>query len=149
MTSAALQSVSVSERLRRDWKQNRTIQEQKEFAMPPLKIDYIEFQTPALADSKAFFAKAFGWSYTDYGPHYASFAGAGIDGGFDGGVESDDAVGPKPALIVLKADDLAAAERAVIAAGGQIVKPAYAFPGGRRFHFREPGGNDLAVWSET
>jgi hypothetical protein len=117
--------------------------------MAHLKIDYIEFQTPALADTKSFFAGAFGWTHTDYGPHYASFEGAGIDGGFDGSSEADETAGPKPALIVLKADDLAAAERAVIAAGGEIVKPAFGFPGGRRFHFREPGGNELAVWSET
>jgi uncharacterized protein len=142
-------SVSASEWLRRIWKQVRTFHEQTEFLMPPLKIDYIEIQSPALPDSKAFFAKAFGWSFTDYGPHYASFTGAGIDGGFDGGFEHDETARPRSVLIVLKADDLAAAERAVLAAGGEIVKPTYAFPGGRRFHFREPGGNELAVWSET
>lgn len=116
--------------------------------MTNLKIDYIEFQTPALADSKGFFAKAFDWSFTDFGPHYSGFDGAGIDGGFDEAVEQAETAKPKPPLIVLKADDLAAAERAVTAAGGEIVKPAYAFPGGRRFHFREPGGNELAIWSE-
>jgi uncharacterized protein len=116
--------------------------------MATYKIDYIEFRTPALVDSKGFFAKAFGWSHTDYGPHYASFEGAGIDGGFDGGFEHDETAKPMPVLVVLKADDLEAAEQAVRAAGGEIVKPAYAFPGGRRFHFREPGGNELAVWSE-
>ena len=111
-----------------------------------LKIDYVEFQTPEIADSKAFFAKAFGWPFTDYGPDYASFerSSAGIDGGF-GKQEGGE---PQPVLIILKTDDLAAAEAEVVAAGGEIVTPAFDFPGGRRFHFREPGGNILGVWSE-
>ena len=116
--------------------------------MAPLKIDYIEFQSPALADTKAFFASAFGWSYTDYGPSYSSFEGAGVDGGFDGGADTAGSGQPEAPLVVLKADDLAAAQAAVEAAGGEIVKPIYAFPGGRRFYFREPGGNVLAVWAE-
>ena len=112
-----------------------------------LKIDYIEFQTTDLGRSKDFFASAFGWSHTDYGPTYSSFGlgEAGVDGGFE--QSGDD--GPGPVLVVLKADDLGAAEREVVAAGGEIVKPAFDFPGGRRFHFREPGGNLLAVWSES
>lgn len=109
-----------------------------------LKIDYIEFQTPDLARSKSFFSAAFGWTHKDYGPTYASFGEAGINGGF----EQCGTDAPAPVLVVLKADDLATAERDVVAAGGEIVKPAFDFPGGRRFHFREPGGNLLAVWSE-
>ena len=116
--------------------------------MSPLRIDYIEFQTSALADTKGFFARAFGWSHTDYGPNYASFSGAGEDGGYDGSAAPEGANQCGPVLVVLKAEDLDAAERAVVAAGGTIVKPAYGFPGGKRFHFREPGGNVLAVWSE-
>lgn len=117
--------------------------------MTVLKIDYIEFHTAALAGSKEFFAEAFGWSHVDYGPAYSSFVGAGVDGGFDAGDESAEAGAHRPPLVVLKATDLAAAEQAVRAAGGEVVRPVYAFPGGRRFHFREPGGNELAVWSET
>ena len=117
--------------------------------MGGLRIDYIEFGTGALAESKAFFARAFGWTFTDYGPGYASFGGAGIDGGFDGGAGPQEPGASPGVLVVLKTEDLAAAEKAVIAAGGAILKPAYGFPGGRRFHFREPGGNELAVWSET
>ncbi len=113
--------------------------------MTPLKIDYVELQTLSLGASRSFFADAFGWRHVDYGAHYAGFQGAGIDGGL---AEAQSGI-PKAPLIVLKAVDLAAAELEVIAAGGEIVKPAYAFPGGRRFHFREPGGNEMAVWSEN
>jgi len=111
-----------------------------------LRIDYVEFHSADLAGSKTMLTRAFGWSFTDYGRDYSSFADAeaGINGGFAG--QASGAL--QPALIVLKADDLAEAEAAVVAAGGEIVTPAFAFPGGRRFHFREPGGNVLAVWSE-
>ena len=101
----------------------------------PLKIDYIEFQTRELTRSKAFFAAAFGWSHVDYGPGYASFAGAGIDGGY-GQAEAD---ALEPVLVVLKADDLVAAEQAVVAAGGEIVRPAFDFPGGAAFPFPRAG----------
>lgn len=104
-------------------------------------IDYVEFQTPDMMASKAFLAAAFGWGFTDYGPDYAAFVGAGLDGGLD---TTGDARAP---LVILKTDDLEASEDRVRAAGGEIVKPIYAFPGGRRFLFREPGGNVLAVWS--
>ena len=109
-----------------------------------LKIDYVEFASPDIAASKTFFTEAFGWSFDDYGPNYQAFADAGLDGGIDGS-------GEQPAgapLVILKTDDLEAAEQRVVAAGGEILRPAFAFPGGRRFHFREPGGNELAVWSE-
>lgn len=113
--------------------------------MANLKIDYVEFQTPALADSKAFFAKAFGWSYVDYGPDYSAFEKAGLDGG----LETCEPDSQNPPLVILKADDLEVAQAEVEAAGGEIIKPIFSFPGGRRFHFREPGGNELAVWSLT
>ncbi len=107
-----------------------------------LRIDYIEFDSADPAASRAFFAAAFDWGFTDYGPDYAGIEGAGLDGGI-GRAEG----APKPVLVILRADDLDAAEAAVIAAGGQIVVPQFDFPGGRRFHFREPGGTVLAVWS--
>ena len=112
--------------------------------MTHLKIDYVEFSSPSLPASRDFFAKAFEWSFQDYGPTYAAMTNAGIEGGIQG----DPAEGAGPPLVILKADDLEAAEAAVTRAGGVIVKPIFAFPGGRRFHFREPGGNELAVWSE-
>jgi len=109
-----------------------------------LKIDYVELQSPVLGDSKAFFAKAFGWTYTDYGPDYAEIANGGVSGGLSTAEEP-----MAPPLVILKTDDLKAALAAVERAGGQIVEPIFSFPGGRRFHFREPGGNVLGVWSES
>ncbi|MFT6657436.1 VOC family protein [Maritalea sp.] len=108
-----------------------------------LKIDYVELPGADLAASKHFFAKALGWKFTDYGPEYFSFDNAGLDGGMDG---TKDAVA-KP-LVVLKADDLDAALAQIEAGGGEIVRPIFAFPGGRRFHFKEPSGNEMAVWGE-
>jgi predicted enzyme related to lactoylglutathione lyase len=111
--------------------------------MTVLKINYVEFSTREIGKTTAFFARAFGWTYADYGPEYQSFTNAGVDGGFFDNPE------PIPPLVVLKADDLEAALKSVTDAGGIVVKPIFDFPGGRRFHFREPGGNELAVWSET
>lgn len=107
------------------------------------RIDYIEFHASDLARTKAFYTAAFGWKFTDYGPTYASFD----DGRLTGGFWTEAAPG-RGALIIIYAADLAAAEAKVRAAGGTVLKPAYAFPGGRRFHFTDPSGNELAVWSE-
>ncbi len=109
--------------------------------MSNLKIDYVEFGTSDIGRSTSFFRAAFGWGFADYGPDYQAFEGAGLDGGLDATKNS-------APLVILKADDLARAEEQVVAAGGEITREPYAFPGGRRFHFREPGGNELAVWSE-
>lgn len=107
------------------------------------KIDYVELPGGDLAASKRFYADAFGWAYIDYGPSYAAF-----DEGLEGGFDADSPAGAKP-LVVLYARDLDAMEAKVRGVGGEIVKPIFAFPGGRRFHFRDPAGNELAVWSET
>tara|TARA_R110002020_G_scaffold143848_1_gene316544 strand:+ start:406 stop:750 length:345 start_codon:yes stop_codon:yes gene_type:complete len=109
------------------------------------KLDYLELRAGdgTTERVKAFYAEAFAWSFTDYGPGYAAFS-EGLDGGFDASPEA--ALKPLP---VLYAEDLDAAEAAVTRAGGTIVRPAFAFPGGRRFHFTDPAGNELAVWSET
>ncbi|HEY7901144.1 MAG TPA: VOC family protein [Caulobacteraceae bacterium] len=104
------------------------------------KIDYLEFPASDLAPTKAFYAAAFGWSFVDYGPAYAAFEGAGIDGGFN----AHDAE-PAP-LVILWANDLEAMQARIEAAGGRIVRPIFSFPGGRRFHFRDPAGNVLGVW---
>lgn len=97
---------------------------------------------------KAFYTAVFGWSYVDYGPKYAAITGAGVDGGFDA-----DAGARKPsnqgALVVLYSEDLEATQEAVINAGGEITIPIFDFPGGRRFHFSDPSGNELAVWTTT
>ncbi|MEO5805765.1 VOC family protein [Devosia sp.] len=107
------------------------------------QIDYIEFPSPDRAATSRFFSAAFGWSMTSYGPDYDGLNGAGIDGGVD---QSDQRVGATMAIV--RTDDLDDAEARVIAAGGTITLPQFDFPGGRRFHFREPGGNELAVWVE-
>jgi uncharacterized protein len=108
------------------------------------RIDYVEFPTTDIAATKRFYTGAFGWKFTDYGPDYTSFE----DGRLTGGFFKADTAGAKGALIVIYADDLAAAEARVRQAGGKITKAAYSFPGGRRFHFTDPGGNELAVWSD-
>nr|WP_315054245.1 VOC family protein [uncultured Brevundimonas sp.] len=107
------------------------------------KLDYLELPGGALPQTKAFYGETFGWTFTDYGPTYAAFE-QGLDGGFD--ADAGEAT-PQP-LPVLYAQDLEAMQARVEAAGGVIVRPIYAFPGGRRFHFRDPAGSELAVWSE-
>jgi predicted enzyme related to lactoylglutathione lyase len=109
------------------------------------KINYIEFTSTDIAKTKSFYSTVFGWSFVDYGPDYASFSApaAGIDGGFMKGEPT-----PGSPLVVLYAADLAATERAILAAGGSITVPVFEFPGGRRFHFADGAGNQLAVWSE-
>ncbi|MEM7808970.1 MAG: VOC family protein [Planctomycetota bacterium] len=110
-------------------------------------INYLEISVADLAAAKAFYGEVFGWSFTDYGPTYASFtaAQAGIDGGLE---QVDDLPDRGPVLIVLYASDLDATQRRIESAGGTIVRPTFSFPGGRRFHFADPSGNELAVWSE-
>lgn len=112
------------------------------------KINYVEFPSLDLAASKRFFSEAFGWSFVDYGPHYAAFSNEGLDGGFFK-AEVAGRTERGSALIVLYSDALEASLAKVEAAGGEVVKPIFDFPGGRRFHFLEPGGNELAVWGEA
>jgi len=105
------------------------------------RIDYIEFPSTDRARSSAFFRAAFGWGIVSYGPDYDGLAEAGIDGGVDQAAGRVEAT-----LAIVRTDDLDAAEQRVRAAGGTITRPPFDFPGGRRFHFREPGGNEMAVW---
>lgn len=107
------------------------------------KLDYLELPALGLPETKAFYTAAFGWAFQDYGPSYAAF-NEGLDGGFDSDPEKSAA--PLP---ILYAHDLEAMLVRVEAAGGVIVRPIFAFPGGRRFHFHDPSGNELAVWSEA
>ncbi|MBK9155090.1 MAG: VOC family protein [Chloracidobacterium sp.] len=112
------------------------------------KINYVEFPSRDLSATKAFFEKAFGWSFVDYGPTYASFSGEGLDGGFyEAELASTTENGG--ALIVLYSDRLEETLAKVENAGGRILKPIFSFPGGRRFHFAEPSGNEFAVWGNA
>ncbi len=111
------------------------------------KINYVEFHSRNLALTKTFFERAFGWSFEDYGPEYAAFSNEGLDGGF---YRSDSASTTESgaALIVFYSDDLEATLAKVEAAGGVIAKQIFSFPGGRRFQFTEPAGNEFGVWSD-
>lgn len=104
------------------------------------RIDYLELPVSEIARSRDFYGKAFGWSFKDYGPEYCEFNDGRLTGGFARGV-------PGGPLVILYADDLDETQRRVERAGGRIVKPIFAFPGGRRFHFADPDGHELAVWS--
>ncbi|MEZ5804149.1 MAG: VOC family protein [Rhizobiaceae bacterium] len=109
------------------------------------KLDYLEMPaTGGTLDSvKSFYSAAFSWSFTDYGPTYSAF-----DEGLEGGFHTDASEGPKAPLPVLYSERLEETLEAVENAGGTIVRPIFSFPGGRRFHFRDPAGNELAVWGE-
>lgn len=111
------------------------------------KINYLEFPAKDLAATKVFFTKVFGWSFTDYGPEYASFDNAGIDGGFFSSPLSATAK-TGSALVVLYSKDLEQTLSKVKQHGGIIVQETFSFPGGRRFHFTDPSDNEFAVWSE-
>lgn len=108
------------------------------------RINYIELASTDIEQSKAFFGNAFGWTFVDYGPEYASFD----DGVMSGGFRKEESVTAGGPLVILYADDLEATRDRVARAGGTIVKEIFSFPGGRRFHFTDPSGNELAVWSE-
>ncbi len=111
------------------------------------KVNYIEFTSTDLARTKTFYSSVFGWQFQEWGPDYLSFSSesGGIDGGF--ARRADNAAGPGP-LIVLYSSGLRATQAAIEQAGGEIVVPIFAFPGGKRFHFTDGAGNMLAVWSE-
>jgi len=111
------------------------------------KINYVELPAKDLAATKAFFQSVFGWSFVDYGPEYTAFSNQGLDGGF---FKSDLVSSPQKgaALVIFYSNQLEATLAKVEKAGGSIVRPIFSFPGGRRFHFTEPSGNEFAVWSE-
>lgn len=110
-------------------------------------INYVEFSTRDMPATKAFFEKCFGWSFADYGDEYTAFSNGALDGGFYPAdkASSTDTGG---ALVIFYSETLEATQAKVKAAGGNIIQPIFSFPGGRRFHFAEPGGNELAVWSD-
>ena len=108
------------------------------------RMDYIEFPATDVQGAKAFYQEVFGWEFTDYGPDYTSFH----DGRLAGGFRRMDEVSPGGVLVVLYAVDLEGARERVVEAGGAVTREIFSFPGGRRFHFTDPGGNEVAVWSE-
>ncbi len=113
--------------------------------LPAVRIDYIELAVADTARSKAFYGRAFGWTFTDFGPGYTEFTDGRMKGGFNA---LEGGAAPGGPLIVLHSDDLEAARQRIEEAGGRVVKPAYPFPGGHRFHFTDPDGHELAVWTE-
>jgi predicted enzyme related to lactoylglutathione lyase len=110
------------------------------------KINYIEFGAKNFEKTKAFFSTVFAWSFVDYGPDYVAFSGAGLDGGF---YQSDLSSSTKNggSLIVFFSDSLEQTQSKIKSAGGEIIQSIFDFPGGRRFHFSDPNGNEFAVWS--
>ena len=108
------------------------------------QIDNIEFVVADIARSRDFYGAAFGWSFTEYGPEYCEFT----DGRLTGGLTTMGEVRPGGPLVILYADDLAETQKRLEAAGAKIVVETFAFPGGRRFHFHDPDGYELAVWSD-
>jgi uncharacterized protein len=113
--------------------------------MADARIDYVELPSATAHElTRAFYSKAFDWTFSDYGPTYA----ATTNGTTDVGLQGDPADALSAPLPVIRVDDLDAAFDSVTKAGGVIAKAIFAFPGGRRFHFIDPSGSELAVWSE-
>lgn len=113
--------------------------------MSPTRIDYVEFSMTDVPQAKHFYGDVFAWTFEDYGDDYAAFNCGNLAGGFT----KADAVQRGGALVVLFAKDLAAVQTRIVQAGGKIVRETFPFPGGRRFHFTDPSGNELAVWSDA
>jgi len=109
------------------------------------RVDYVEFGSTDIAATKHFYTTVFGWTFTDYGPEYTSFD----DGRLTGGFHKVETIGAGGALIVIYAAELERVEAAIRAQECEIVKEIFSFPGGRRFHFADPSGNELAVWSDS
>lgn len=107
-------------------------------------INYIEFKSNNLAKTKQFYEKAFGWSFTDYGPTYTAFSDSGVEGGFEFTEEPI----TNGVLVVLHHEYLEAIKEKVMDLGATISVDIFSFPGGRRFHFLDPSGNELAIWTE-
>jgi hypothetical protein len=110
------------------------------------EIDYVELTVRDLTEAKQFYTDAFGWAFNDYGPDYAGIRGG--DGEL-GGLRRTDELRLGGPLVILYSEDLEASLAAVQAAGGTVTQEPFSFPGGRRFHFADPSGNELAVWSEA
>ncbi len=110
------------------------------------RIDYIELTVTDMAGAQRFYSEAFGWQFTDYGPGYAGIRNGDKEAG---GLRLDDPVTQGGPLVILYSRDLESSLDSVRQAGGTIVVEPFEFPGGRRFHFEDPSGNQLAIWSES
>jgi len=109
-----------------------------------IPINYIELKSTDLKETKAFYEEAFGWKFTDYGPTYTAFTESGVEGGF----ERTDKPIANGALIVLHHENLEGIKEKVMKLGAKISVEIFSFPGGRRFQFLDPSGNELAIWTE-
>ncbi|MCK0146461.1 VOC family protein [Arenibacter sp. F26102] len=107
-------------------------------------INYVEFKSKDLIETKMFYESSFDWKFTDYGPTYIAFSESGLEGGFE---KTDNEI-VNGALVVLFHSNLKLTKNKIIEAGGEISKDIFSFPGGHRFHFKDPSGNELAVWSD-
>lgn len=112
------------------------------------KIDYVELPAKDLQATKAFFAEVFNWSFTDFGADYTAFENQGLDGGF---YTSENVTSTKngSALIVFYSNNLEQTQQKIEQAGGEIIQEIFTFPGGKRFHFCDPNGNEYAVWTRS
>lgn len=111
------------------------------------KLDYVEYPAADMEATRAFFGQVFGWDFEEFGPDYCAFSKQGLDGGFYRS-ELYSSTHNGSALLVFYSVDLEATRAKIENAGGRIEKPIFDFPGGRRFHFSEPSGNEFAVWSD-
>ncbi|VAW81940.1 Glyoxalase family protein [hydrothermal vent metagenome] len=111
------------------------------------KINYIEFPSKNLDDTKRFFTQVFGWEFQDFGPDYTSFSNQGLDGGFYK-ADFSSSTNTGAALVVFYSKNIEDTQAKIVKAGGTLLKAIFTFPGGRRFHFSEPAGNEFAVWSK-
>ncbi|MCB9261515.1 MAG: VOC family protein [Flavobacteriales bacterium] len=107
-------------------------------------INYIEFKAQNLAEIKRFYTHCFGWTFADYGPDYIAFDNSGLQGGF----EYSDEKNSNGVLVVLYHENLEEIRNKIVAEGGRLIEDIFSFPGGKRFHFQDPSGNELAVWSD-
>lgn len=112
------------------------------------KMDYIEFSATDLAATKAFFSQVFAWTFEDFGSDYTAFDNAGLRGGFFRSELHASTINGS-ALIVFFSENLEETQDKIKQAGGKVIKPIFSFPGGRRFHFTEPSGNEFAVWAQA
>ena len=112
------------------------------------KLNYVELPSKDLSATKSFFSDVFGWAFTDYGTDYSAFSNQGLDGGFYQ-AEHSNTTESGGALLVFYSSDINETLEKVTQNGGEVIRPIFEFPGGCRFHFTEPSGNEFAVWSEN
>lgn len=107
-------------------------------------INYVEFKASDLKQIESFYQNAFKWEFTWYGDTYIAFSNSGLQGGF----EKDNNPITNGVLVVLYHNNLESIQQKIVTLGGKIIVPTFSFPGGKRFHFIDPAGNELAIWSE-